>query len=133
MALEVQFVTLGCIFVFALVLQNQTCVEEDGGILQVILATQGRLIAICRTRIIDQAIAFSLTEGHVTFQFAIFLGTEAAITLFVDIRRLKVLADSKFLVRPFDPLLNRTGGKRKEQCAEKQDYYMLLSFQEELY
>jgi hypothetical protein len=121
MFLQIQVIALGGIFVFALVLQSLPSVQEDGGVLQVIFAPERTLVAVGGTRVVNQPVALALFVGYIAFQFAVFLGGQTAVARLVQVRCRVIFADSKFLVRTLDPLLDAATAQSKEQRAKNKN------------
>ena len=73
MRFEIQFVTLRSIFVFTLILQRLTGVQEDRRVLQVVFASQRALVTVDGFGVIENAVALALPVRYVAFYLTVFL------------------------------------------------------------
>ena len=123
MRLQIQIVVLDRVFVLALILLHLCRVEIDNRVLQLVLAAQRTLVTVCRTRVVQDAVALALLECRVTLQLTVLLRRQTAVALLIHIRRGKILTDGELLIRPLDLLLHTTTAQTKYNGQKTKDYY----------
>ena len=92
-------------------MQGLRTVEIDDRVL--VLEFDRILVGGGGSRTVQYAVALTLTESHVGFQFTVFLAVQSRVALLIDIRRGVILTDGEFLIRPFHPFLDTATTEEK--------------------